>query len=195
MIARLPCLYRHLPTLLGLRQISSSIRRCALCIAAAKSSIPSAAFPNAKREALRWQTRNLWYSVAQPTLNNRVHTGSSVTAAGCRPLPLAPRCIGDEKQTDGGGGEIDWKWGLAVSCVCARSGGREGADQRRKNIKGKRGKSPNGSEQREERRGGREGRPGQFTSVIYFLPGNLQVRTNRSAVCPSDLPSHSLFHR
>ena len=61
--------------------------------------------------------------------------------------------------------------------VCVRSGGREGADQRRKNIKGKRGKSPNGSEQREERRGGREGRPGQFTSVIYFLPGNLQPGT------------------
>ena len=52
-------------------------------------------------------------------LNNRVSPGSSVTAAGCRPLPLAPRCIGDEKQTDGGGGEIDWKWGLAVSSVCA----------------------------------------------------------------------------
>ena len=33
-------------------------------------------------------------------LNNCVHTGSSVTAVGCRPLPFAPRCIGDKK-TDG----------------------------------------------------------------------------------------------
>ena len=35
-----PALFVSPPTLLGLRQISSSIRRCALCIAAGKSSIP-----------------------------------------------------------------------------------------------------------------------------------------------------------
>ena len=35
------------------------------------------------------------------------------------PLPRF-RCIRDEKQTAVAAGEIDWKWGLAVSCACVR---------------------------------------------------------------------------
>lgn len=95
----------------------------------------------------------------------------------------------DEKQTDGGGGEIDWKWGLAVSCVCARSGGREGADQRRKNIKGKRGKSPNGSRQREEREG-QANLPALFISFLATYRYVLTVAPSAQMTCHP-----SLFHR
>ena len=87
------------------------------------------------------------------------------------PPPLSlPLSLHQRRKTDGG--EIDWKWGLAVSCVCVRARPRE------EQIKG--GRTLKESERERERpiaEWDKEGRQGQFASVIYFLPDNLKVQT------------------
>ena len=158
MIARLPCLYRHLLYLDYGRyhhrfvDVHYALQRQSRQFPQPRSPTPNGKHCDGKLGIYGTVSLNL-------PLNNRVLALLLLLQAAGLSLLLLVASETKNRRTAAVGkliGNGDWPFHV---CVRAREGGREGADQRRKNIKGKRGKSPNGSEQREERRVRGKARP------------------------------------